>query len=180
MKQVSPFPRPIEVGAIGEDGRVERIVANEAECAAIAAEHGVVAVGSFAADIELRRQGGGLITLDGRLRSDVVQTCVVSLEPVPQKIDHAFRMSFAMAGSEAAPPAPRPGAEVLVNPESDPPDLLGGTTIDLGGVLLEQFSLALDPYPRAPGAAIQADAGPAEDQPESPFAALAALKTPRS
>ncbi len=180
MKQDFPFSRPIEVGAIGEGGRTERIVATEAECAAIAAENGLVAVGRFAADVDLRRLGGGLISLDGRLHSDVVQTCVVSLEPVPQKIDHAFRMSFAMAGSDAASPAPRPGAEVLVDPDSDQPDLLEGTTIDLGAVLLEQFSLALDPYPRAPGAALPADVAPSGDRPESPFAALAALKTPRS
>lgn len=177
MKQVSPLSRPLEVGAIGEDGRAERIVASETERAAIAAEHDLVGLDALTADLDVRRAAGGIIVVDGRLRADLVQTCVVSLVPVPQTIDERFHLSFATAGSDAAPPPPRPGAEVLVDPDIDQPDLLVGSTLDLGAIVAEQFALALDPYPRAPGAALPAEAAADGDRPESPFAALAALKS---
>ena len=44
-------------------------------------------------------------------------------------------------------------------------------TIDLGEAAAEQLALALDPYPRAPGAVLEM-----EEEPEAaPFAALAAF-----
>ena len=180
MKHPRPCSRRLEIGNIGENGREERIVASDAERAEIAAEYGLVALDALSADLDIRRGDAGLILLDGRIRADVVQTCVVSLAPVPQKIDDTFHMSFAAAGSDAAPRAPRPGAELLVDPEADEPDVLDGTTLDIGRIVAEQFSLALDPYPRAPGAALPAGLAPPDDAPKSPFAALAALKTPKS
>jgi uncharacterized metal-binding protein YceD (DUF177 family) len=180
VKKVSPLSRPLEIGAISDDGRAERIVASEAERAAIVAEHGLVGLEALSADLDVRRSAAGLIVVDGRLRAEVVQTCVVSLVPVPQKIDEPVHISYATAGSDAAPPKPRPGAEVMVDPEFDQPDLIEGTTLDLGAIVAEQFALALDPYPRAPGAALPEDAATDDDRPASPFAALAALKTPRT
>lgn len=177
MKQVPPFSRPLEIGAIGEDGRAEHIVATEAERAALSAEHGLVGLDALSADVDVRRAAGGLIVVDGRIRASLVQTCVVSLVPVPQAIDESFHLSFATAGSDAAPPKPRPGAEVMVDPEIDQPDLLEGSTLDLGAIVAEQLALALDPYPRAPGAALPPEAAADGDRPESPFAALAALKS---
>jgi hypothetical protein len=61
----------------------------------------------------------------------------------------------------------------------DPPDPIIGGVIDLGQVVAEQLVLALDPFPRAPGAAFDspADAPAAEGTPTpGPFAALAALR----
>lgn len=180
MKQVPLLSRPLEIGTIGDGVRAERIVASDTERAALAAEHGLVGLEALSADIDVRRGANGLVLVDGRLRAEVVQTCVVSLVPVPQRIDDAFHLSFAPAGSDAAPPRPRPGAEVLVDPDIDQPDILEGSTLDLGAITAEQFALALDPYPRAPGAAMPADAVPDDAGPRSPFAALAALKTPKS
>jgi len=171
--------RALEIGAIGDNGREEHVVATEAERAALAAEHGLVAVDSLAADLDIRRAGGAVVVVDGRLRAKVVHTCVVSLEPAPQAIDETFHVSFVLAGTREAPPEPKPGAEVMVDPESDQPDVIAGTSIDLGAVVREHFSLALDPYPRAPGATLPGDAGD-PDGPDSPFAALAALKAGKS
>ena len=41
---------------------------------------------------------------------------------------------------------------------------------------MEEFLLAIDPYPRAPGVAFQPPEGMA-DKPESPFAVLKGLKS---
>ena len=180
MKQAPLLSRPLEIGAISDDGRQERVVASPAERAAIATEHKLLSVDRLEADLDIRRPGGSLIVIDGRLRANVVHTCVVSLDPAPQAIDETFHLSFALAGSREAPAEPKPGAEVLVDPETDQPEVITGTSIDLGAAVLEHFSLALDPYPRAPGAALPPEASDADGGPESPFAALAALKARKS
>jgi hypothetical protein len=67
--------------------------------------------------------------------------------------------------------------EVALTPEEDEvPEEIGSLHYDLAGPLVEEFFLAIDPYPRAPGVAFE---GPkdAEDKPENPFAALKALKS---
>jgi len=72
----------------------------------------------------------------------------------------------------------RPVAEMMIDSgELDPPDLLSGPTIDLGAIAVEHFLLAIDPYPRAPGAELPAEAAdPSPDSSDSPFAALARLR----
>jgi hypothetical protein len=51
---------------------------------------------------------------------------------------------------------------------------LQGGTVDLGAVATEFLLLGIDPFPRKPNAVFDAPGG--SDRPESPFAALAALK----
>ena len=55
----------------------------------------------------------------------------------------------------------------------DPPDPLIGGAVDLGSVVSEHLTLALDPYPRKDGAKMP---GEATDAAESPFAALLRLR----
>ena len=127
------------------------------------------------------RGAGGLIVVDGVLKAEVVHTCVVSLEPAPQSIDEPIHVTLATAGSKEAPPAPKPGAEIMVDPDVDQPEVIAGPAIDLGRIVLEHFTLALDPYPRAPGAKLAPEAALATDErAESPFAALAGLARRKS
>ena len=66
--------------------------------------------------------------------------------------------------------------EVALTPEDDDvPEEIGSLHYDLAGPLVEEFLLAIDPYPRAPGAAFEPPAG-TEDKPPNPFAALKTLK----
>jgi uncharacterized metal-binding protein YceD (DUF177 family) len=181
VKQKPLLSRTIDAGSIGDAGVVEHIEATDAERAAIAAGFNLISVGSLDAELDIRRSAAGLIVVDGVLRAEVVHTCVVSLEPAPQKIDEPFHVTLAPAGSKEAPPDPKPGAEVMVDPEADQPEVVSGPTIDLGGIVLEHFSLALDPYPRAPGARLPAEPAIGTDEPaQSPFAALAGLKAGKS
>jgi uncharacterized metal-binding protein YceD (DUF177 family) len=181
VKQKPLLSRMIDTGSIGNAGVIEHIEASEAERAAIAAGFNLISVDSLDVDLDVRRNDAGLIVVDGVLRADVVHTCVVSLEPAPQRIDEPFHVTLAPAGSKEAPPEPKPGAEILVDPERDQPEVVAGPTVDLGGIALEHFSLALDPYPRAPGAKLPAEPAIGMDEPvQSPFAALAGLKDRKS
>lgn len=177
MTDTSLLARPVIVAAIPSDGIDEAIVATAAERAAIAAAYGLLEVAALAADLKVERPAADVILVRGRVKASIVQSCVVSLVPVAQEIDEPVDMRFIEAGSDRAPAPARPGAEVMIAPESaDPPDTWSGPTIDLGAVVLEHFALAIDPYPRAPGAVLDAVAGEdGETAAASPFAALARL-----
>ena len=115
---------------------------------------------------------GGGWGLDGMLGATVVQTCVVTLEPVTTRVDQAIRRRFL--------PGPGSGlraAELVVDPDEDDEIEPLGERIDLGLVAIEALALALPAYPRKDGAVLPtapADAA-GEDEPK-PFAALAALR----
>jgi uncharacterized metal-binding protein YceD (DUF177 family) len=181
MSDVPALSRPVDVSRITAGGILEKIEATEHERAALAASLGVVAIDKLAAEVTLDRNARGLIRLDGRLTADVVQNCVVSLVPVAQAIDEPISLRFAEQGSSAAKAPRTPAAAIRVDPgEEDPAEVLTGTTIDLGPIVVEHLVLAIDPYPRAPGATLPDN--PAEDLPgpgDSPFAVLAGLARAR-
>jgi uncharacterized metal-binding protein YceD (DUF177 family) len=160
------FSRPVAVeGLVRKDLFVE---ADPDERAALARRFAIVAVDRLEAEVCLERQGGGqMIRLSGRLRADVVQICVVSLEPVAGHLEEDFEMTFA---HERQPEA----ADVVVDlDDPDPPDPIEDGRVDIGEAVAEQLALILDPFPRAPGARFENDGREAIDEP-SAFAALAA------
>jgi uncharacterized metal-binding protein YceD (DUF177 family) len=156
------FSRPLPLGLVGPDGRREVLEANEAERAALARRLGIPAVERLRAELLLRPETDGAVRAEGRLDAAVVQTCVVTLEPVAQRVEEAVALRLLPAGRE-----PRD--------EADEPDEIAtqGGVADLGEVVAEQLALALDPYPRAPGAVLPAEAS---DLSSHPMAALAKLR----
>ena len=148
--------------------------ADAEERAALATRFGAISVPrfSFAAKFDPWRDGW---RVSGVARARVAQSCVATLVDVDQVIEERFERCFT----------PHPEAEASeqdIDPEAeDPPEFLGDS-IDVGEIAAESVALALDPYPRAPGAEfIAAAAAPegAADIEEAeirPFAALAALR----
>ena len=124
--------------------------------------------------------------LDGMIHAQVVQTCVVSLQPVPATISEGIAMNFAEDADEEA-------AEVEITYDlDDSSEPIVNGRIDLGEAVAQQLALALDSYPRAPGAEIPAayvgegtgptdgdqSAGPDPDAPTTanPFSLLGKIK----
>ena len=173
MSASSILSRP--VSATEPPAAAIEIVASEAERAALAAAYDLVAVNAFAATVRVEPAGKG-VTVEGRVVADIVQTCVVSLVPVDQHIDETFSVRF----TRDAPPPPKPGTEIVIDTDApDPPEPLDGPTVDVAALAEEYFVLAIDPYPRAPGASIPAEfAGDPDAAPDSPFAGLADLIRP--
>lgn len=165
----SEFSRPVALARIPPDGRQENLRAAPAECAALARRFGIPAVNRFEAALRLLPEPGGGVAIEGRLAAEVVQECVVTLEPVVQQVEEAVHLRILGPGEGASddPEAP------------DDVDAPGGVA-DLGEALAEQLALALDPYPRAPGATLpDAASDDAPAPPEAsvrPFAGLAALR----
>ncbi|WP_374371742.1 DUF177 domain-containing protein [Dongia sp.] len=153
------FSRIIEAGSISSRGSERRIEANAAECKALADLLDLQAIGSLAADLSMRRLASGLIEIKGRLEADVIQTCVVTLEPVPAKVSESFRVTFGEGVEE-----PDLTEIDLDYEDQDPPEPIVDGMIDLGALVAEHLSLGLDPYPRKADAAIptEYEAGPLE------------------
>ncbi len=112
--------------------------------------------------------------IDGRWRARLRQTCGVTLEPFDSNLDGAIHVRALPQGSAALGGPDEAGGELDLDPESDdPPDVLEGDRIDLGAYVVEDLSLAIDPFPRKPGVEFAAPEQPGEP---SPFAVLAKLK----
>jgi uncharacterized metal-binding protein YceD (DUF177 family) len=176
---VNPAPlltRPVHLSEIGADGLVVTIEANAAERKALAASLDLQDVKALTAVVKLSATGRTGVLAEGHVHADIVQTCVVSLVPVDQAIDEDFDVRFTERAEDE--PA-RPGVEIQLDPgDLDPPEVLAGSTIDVGVIATEQFVLAIDPYPRAPGAELPPEASdPEGESGDSPFAALARLRT---
>ena len=159
MSDTLPFSRPLDVSAIPATGVDRTITAGAAERAAIAEQYGIPVVRSLAAEFVVGREAGGVIRVEGRVTADIVQACVVSLEPVAQTIDEAVDIRLVEAGSRRAEALLRPAPELMIDPakSSRCRSPRSPRWVDLGGIAVEHFLLAVDPYPRAPGAVLSAD-----------------------
>lgn len=110
-------------------------------------------------------------TLSGRVRAQVVQTCGLTLEPLPATVDERF--SVGLIEGPAPEPEEEEDVEIDLEMLDDSPDYIEDGRIDLGQYAVEQLSLALDPFPRKPGASFVQPDEPAEI---SPFAVLKAMQ----
>jgi uncharacterized metal-binding protein YceD (DUF177 family) len=144
------------------------------ECTALARLLDARAVRKLRFHGVLRPSAGGW-ALDAKLGATVVQTCVVTLEPVTTRLDLAVRRLFVRS------PGPK-AIEITLEPLDDDETEPLGDRIDLGRVAVESIALNLPAYPRAEGAelgeAVFAAPGqqPLRDAEVKPFASLAALK----
>lgn len=168
----SPWKETIRFVDIGS-GPVRRSVEADAATRKAVARHlDVEALTAFTAELVVRPWLDGA-EIDGRFRAGVTQLCGVSAELFDQEVTGAFVVRVLAAGSPNAPVEPV-GEEVDLDPDADdPPDIVEGGVIDLGGYLVEHLSLELDPFPRKPGAVFQP---PEPTESASPFAVLKLLR----
>lgn len=179
MKAKQAFPSfEVVVTTLPSSGFPARLRPGEAERAAVAAATGVDAFELLEADILVRRWRRDGVEISGEVRADLVQPCVVTLEPVRQSIREAFSSTFLPEGSKLSKPARHSGEElVLAFDGDDPPETFSGDAIDLWPVVAEWLNLAIDRFPRSSGAefAEPTAAKEEDDARPSPFAALARL-----
>jgi uncharacterized metal-binding protein YceD (DUF177 family) len=177
------IPSPIQRGLLTTDvpgeGRHVSLKVGPEEIAALTAFSGVEAIKAFSAELDVRPWGKTGFRVSGRVTADVIQSCVVTLEPVEGRVDEAVEVKLApISDAERYAPKTTPDGEIIVDVEADDiPDFFDGPTIDVGAIAAEFFMLGLDPYPRKPGVEFTPlpDPGKAETL---PFAKLAALKKP--
>jgi len=170
-----PFSHPVSAGTIPSDGKHFRLQADAEARRRLAEKLGIPEVASLTAELELRPLRRGTFGLRGSVHAEVVQTDVVTLDPVAQLVAEEIDLTLLPA-EEAESAGPAQGSPHDAEAAADT-DVYRDGRIDLGAIVAEHLALGLDPYPRAAGVAFDEhiEDDPAADP--SPFAALAALKT---
>ena len=168
-----PLSHLYNLNRLGQAGDEVSFSATEEERTALARFTDVLRVDLFAAHAVLRKPAPNRFQLDFTLEADIVQACVVSLADVPSHIERRFsrELHFDPALKRAKD---RPVEDFLQ--EDDKPEEIDSLHYDLAAPLIEEFVLAIDPYPKAPGVAFEAPKD-AQDTPENPFAVLKGLKS---
>ena len=154
--------RIVRLDRVPTRGLTVDVTASEAERAALAKRFELLDLPALTAEVTVLPGLGGTWVVTGRLHAEVVQACVITLDPVAQSIDEAVDLRFA------------PGAKISTD-DPEAPEPLVGDTIDVGAIVADHLSLALDPFPRAPGATYEPAVQPADAKP-NPFAALEQLR----
>ena len=167
------FSRRIQVDALGEDEVTTEIEATADERSALAKRFGLLSVESLTATLRLRRLAArSLVRVNGGFVAEVVQSCVVTLEPVASRLEGNLARCYSLAPAEAAIER-----EVLVDfDEEEPPEPVPSGGIDLGEAVAEQLALEIDPYPRAEGAKLERAQWGGGAERDSPFQVLGTLK----
>jgi uncharacterized metal-binding protein YceD (DUF177 family) len=180
-EQKSEIERIVDLDRMGAGGTALEIAASEGQRLALAKRFGFLGLPAFSARVTVDRRPGGLVVVEGRLRGKIVQACILSLDPVTQELDEAFRIAFKQGLAEDRDPE---SGEALVSAQVDAPEPLPGNLLDIGEIVAEQLSLAADPYPRRSGVKLE-DVLPKprhngrpgrNEQRRHPFAGLAALR----
>lgn len=177
----SEIERLVDLEKLGPAGAALEITTSESERAALVKRFGFLGLPAFSARMTVDRKPGGRIVVEGRLKGRIVQACILSLDPVTQELDDAFRLVFAEDVDEERDPE---SGEALLNANGDAPEPLTGNMLDVGEIAAEQLSLTADPYPRRPGIKLEdvlpkPKGGARRAAPEPrrhPFAGLAALR----
>jgi hypothetical protein len=167
---IDPWPCSVTLGRMGRglDLRLEPDADARREIAKIL---NLVSLDSLDAEIFLRPWMDGA-EISGLIRARVTQVCSVSADEFEEPVEARFSLRVLPADSENT--SPDEHGDLALDPEGDdPPDVLEAETIDVSAYVVEHLALALDPFPRKPGAVFQP---PAEPVDLSPFAALKALK----
>lgn len=162
-----PYSEPLRLHQIGAG--VQRRLTPDAEAMKrVARALDLQALEAFEVDINLVPTVSGW-RLDGRVTADAVQTCGLTLEPLPVHVDRKFSVQMV----EATEREDDEEGEIDLELDDDSPDQIEGGSLDLGQYAVEQLALSLDPFPRKPGAVFEQPREPGEI---SPFAVLKSLQ----
>lgn len=169
---------PVIVQHVPQKGLTVTIKTDEHERDALARDHDLVAVRSFSAEFLLTPWKKDGIKLRGRVNAVIVQSCIVTLEPLESEISENVEAIFVPENSRLARMPTDASGELLIDADGpDIPEIFEGDRIDVGQVAEEFFDLAIDPYPRKPGVEdiqtpLASDDIEEEEKPVSPFAKL--------
>lgn len=152
------WPYIIEADSVPAKGRHVKMKATAEQCAALAKRIGVAAVKSAQADLDLSSQNGGhVLHVDGHLQAEVTQNCVMTFQPFDTFVEDNFEawyadydkaVPFNRAKVEAK--AKMEGDDIQILDEKEDPEPMVEGKVDIGDLVIQYLSLAINPYPRHP------------------------------
>ncbi|MEQ8510358.1 MAG: DUF177 domain-containing protein [Rhodospirillaceae bacterium] len=166
----------LPVASLSGKGREVRIIATDAEKAALSEQAGILSISRLEASFYVTKGAGALIAVQGQISADVSQACSVTLDPVTESVEADIALTYTLKPSDL-------GKEIdLALDDEDLPEPIEDGQIDFGALVAEYLILNLNPYPRADGASFNEQEwsdNSSDDQdlaPANPFAALSRLK----
>ncbi len=177
-----PFSRPLaahRLRRVGDPIPVAETASAE-ERARVAAFLDLRALDALSVTGALTPYGRGGWRFEGRASAVYAQTCVVTLEPAPGTLDAPIERIWLPQAELARRAAELPDVAEIEPEAGEEPEPMEDH-IDPAAAAVETLALDLDPYPRAPDAALEREsaappgATPWDAAAEKPFAALAAL-----
>jgi uncharacterized metal-binding protein YceD (DUF177 family) len=170
MTDSPEFARPLTLDAARRTRAPVLVEADAAERAALARRFDLVALDQLQATVSISVTGNDIL-LSGTLSADVTQRCIATDEPVPSSITAPITLRCVPVGAEPS------DEEVELSDEDCDVIDYDGAAIDLGEIIAQSLSLALDPWPRHPDAdAVLRAAGVKSEGEAGAFGALAALR----
>lgn len=181
---VPEWSRKVNVSDIDAGGVLRlHIEPDSAARARLVQRLGLLSLDDLEADVILTRDPGQMkVHVQGHLEARVRQNCVVTLEPVEDSIAEDFESWFAdpeqavtLAKARHDRLAKRGQRELPVLDERDDPEPIVNGRIDVGELVTQYLSLAINPFPHAKG--VEFEVGDEETRPAreilpNPFAAL--------
>jgi len=177
------FSLIVAMGDVPPAGKELHFEADQTTRTRLARRYGIPEITRLAGTARIRPYRKEGLTLDCHFEAELVQNCVVTLDPVTQHIDEEFRQRYLpepMTGPE--PDAPENDREITIDVDAeDSPEPMKAGKIDIGETVAEQLARAIDPYPRKPGVSFDPpspskEAGDASESRPNPFAVLEKLK----
>ncbi|AZO08307.1 MULTISPECIES: DUF177 domain-containing protein [unclassified Mesorhizobium] len=160
----SPVSFVANVARLPQKGLPVVVEADESQRAALASEHGLLSVERYRAELLVSSWKRNGVKISGRVEADITQACIVTLDPVAANIDEPVEALFLPEQSKLGREGFEGGGEIVLDADGpDSPETFSGDTIDVGALAEQFFGLAIDPYPRKPGASLDAAGG---DEPE--------------
>jgi len=172
-----PLERFYDLADLSEAGDEVRISAAPGDLPALARWAGVDKIERFEAVVTLGRLSSSRFLYKADIAADLVQSCVVTLEPVKNHLERSFSRTLQLLRRHvrSRPEEEGGGALTLAAGEDEAPEEIENPHFDLAAPLLEELVLGIDPYPRAQGVEFTPPPEAAAVK-ESPFAALKRLK----
>jgi hypothetical protein len=196
IKTIFPVQHLVPVANLRPDGLSVNVSTTPEQRVDIAAMLGLPSVESLSGAFTLTPAKKGMVIVQGTVLASVHQTCVVTLDAFETAIKEQVDLEFIPTddkipnakSSTKKPDSKQKQTQEQDKPEQnkqqqdkqeqdiediDPPDLIIDGHIDLGSVTVEFLALALDPFPRKPGA--EFNFTDPTDEKENPFAKLIKL-----
>ena len=165
--------RVFQIEELANDPVSREFSASEEERSALAGRLGVELFNAVRAELSLAGFGSEGIRVEGRVFAELVQNCVVTLEPVEERISEPVAVTYLTKMAE-----PPEDVEFAALDEEEIEEF-DGESIDLGELIAQTLAGAINPYPRKEGAAFGKADGLGDNDAgvrENPFAVLKGLK----
>ncbi|MGI9351496.1 MAG: YceD family protein [Rhizobiaceae bacterium] len=171
--------KKVKLYGLPNSGKVVDLKADNAILEAIANITDADEVLDFEANLLVKPWNANGASVTGKIRTQIRQTCVVSLEEMENWLEFTVSRYFLPDNDPVFSNQLYQEGELMVDPEADDlPDHLEDSSIDIWAVLIEEMNLHIDPFPKLEKLD-NVKSSEKESQPgtRKPFAGLKALIT---